>query len=450
MESNMESFKMGSILKYFPLIVILIYLSITVALFAFGPFNYPVKYPYRLYGFLFSVNLMILFGYFFGINKKETVFRSGNGFKLLRKAIAVQIIFIPLTNYANTGSFLFNFSNIGNLGRAYIESLALRQGRSLGTIIAYLRAVFSPVLISFLPLGLFYWDKLKGIKKILFLIGVLGGLGIDFFRGTNKTLADYLIIFFIMFVVRSIFSARIPRPSLLNPRLRRNFSITIFMKLSKTFIIVLILFYIFFMFFSSTVPKRYGVSIYARNGEYMLDLYHPILSIFDSIDMRLAVGSLISYFTQGYYALGLSMEKPFLPTFGAGSSMVILLNITELLNTDFFFKRTYVYRNFIINNWHWHMQWSTFYVWLASDISFLGVLLVMFLVGYVVGRCWNRMINYKDYISTIVFVQMMILCFYLPANNQLFQSLEGLIGNTFWIIFWIMSITRRKRKGRVI
>ena len=93
------------------------------------------------------------------------------------------------------------------------------------------------------------------------------------------------------------------------------------------------------------------------------------------------------------------------------------------------------------------MQWSTFYTWVASDISFIGVLILMFIIGYLLARTWKRAKDKNDYISLVVFVQLMLLCFYLPANNQLFQSYEGLFGNMSWLMIWLLSIKKMKEKS---
>lgn len=433
----------------FPIIIVLAYLTITVLLFAFGPYNYPVENKGLLYLFLVSVEVMILFGYYVGIKKKDNTFPKNleRGIKFFKKSMLIFLIFIPFTNFLNTGSFIFNFNAINNLGGAYTESLALRQGRGFSIIISYLRIFFSPFLIAFIPLGLFYWENLKKRTKILYLIGVLGGLGLDLFRGTNKTLADYLIIFLVLFLYKSVKSARVRKKSLLNPYLYKNVNISFFNKLLKLLVVISIMFLLFFVYFSNSAPNRYGIRIYGPTGQYFLDVNHISLSWIKSGELKLIVGAFIHYFTQGYYALGLAISKPFLPTFGFGSSMAILINVSRLFNTNYLFERTYVYRNYLYDGWDWHMQWSTFYTWVASDISFIGVLILMFIIGYLLARTWKRAKDKNDYISLVVFVQLMLLCFYLPANNQLFQSYEGLFGNMSWLMIWLLSIKKMKEKS---
>ncbi len=443
-KNNSKNLNKEPIQKYLPLIIVILYLSLTVLLFAFGPWEYPVENKLYFYSFLILVELMLSIGYFYGINKKVLPIENENrGYKVFKRAMFIFILLIPFTNFLNTGSFLFNFGSLTNLGGAYIESLSIRQNRSISLIISYVRIFLSPYIISFLPLGIFYWDKLSKSKKILFVLGVFGGLGLDLFRGTNKSLADYLIVFLAVLMAKIIINSRESNLSLSRKKIKLSTNLTFTTKLIKIISIMIPLTFLFFVFFSNTAPKRYGVSLYGPNNQYMLNIEHPLLNLFDSYEIKLAIASLISYFTQGYYALGLAMEKPFMSSFGFGSSMAVLINISNLFNTNAIFERTYVYRNFIENGWDWHGKWSSFYVWVASDISFLGVIILMFFIGYLLARSWNKMVICKDYVSIIVFVQLMILCFYLPANNQLFQFFEGLVGNMFWIIIWLM----RKKKG---
>ncbi|WIV12113.1 hypothetical protein [Proteiniborus sp. MB09-C3] len=443
---NKTNFEKGKLQKYIPLVIAVLYLSLTVLLFAFGPINYPVENKLYFYSFLVMVNLMLTLGYMIGINKKElVVMNEGRGLKVFRKAMVIYIILIPFTNYLNTGSFIFNLNAVFDLGQAYKDSYTIRQGRSIATVISYLRIILSPFLLAYVPLGLFYWSKLTNKRRTIYVLGLLGGLGLDFFRGTNKSIADFLIVLLVILLINSIYKARIPRKSIIQYKLQ-NRNLLFLKRIFATIFISILGFIGFIYYFSNTAPKRYGVNIYGPNNEYMIDVNHKLLSLFSSNDVRLALGSLISYFTQGYYALGLAMQKEFMPTFGIGSSMAVLINVSNLFDTNKIFERTYVYRNYIENGWDWHGKWSSFYVWVASDVSFFGVLIIISILGYILARSWNRLINYRDYISVIVFTQLMIMIFYLPANNQLFQFFEGLVGNIFWITVWVMSVRRIRIK----
>lgn len=434
--------------KYLPILIILFYLNLTIILFAYGPYNYPLNSPILFYIFLFTSNFILFVGYLIGVEKSKLNINNQNESKekqkknIMKYSFVFFITFIPLTNYLNTGSILFNTSAFNDLGAAYIDSLNIRDQRSGSVIISYLRIFLSFYLICFIPLGLFMWNTFSIKLKTLFVLGVLGGLSLDLFRGTNKSLADYLIIFLVFFLFKIVISSLEKKESKLNPLKYQNPSATLIIKL--IFIVTFLFFgsLVFYFYFSNTAPERYGVSLFGPNGQYSLNLDNVFLSIIPTFEGKLALSSLIHYFTQGYYALGLSIDKPFMPTFGLGGSMAILINSSQLFNTNLIFENSYVYRNSIENGWDWMMQWSSFYVWIASDISFFGVLILLGVIGYFLGATWMKSIFENDYLSYILFTQLFILCIYLPANNQLFQSYEGLVGNLLLFIFWIINKKR--------
>lgn len=419
------------IVKYTPLIVIFIYLNLTVLLFFIGPVEYNIENPIKLPLFLLSSHLMIVLGYLFGVSRKEKEINiSFNGFNLFTLSVVIFLIFIPLTNYMNTGSLFFNFKNINALGQAYNESMLFRAS-SNASIIAYIRAIFSPLFIAFLPLGLFYWKKMNVFLRILFLIGVVGGLGLDFFRGTNKTLADYLIVFIFMLIINNIIKIY----SSPNEIKRKKSTGKLFIRFFIILILGIVLLNFFFKFFSSTVPERNGLSFQSTNGHYYIDPNHLLINSLPD-EGKLVSGTIINYFIQGYHGLDLALSKDFLPTFGFGNSMFLILNMSELLQSNIFFENSYIFRNDRIDNWDWFINWSTFYTWVASDITFFGTVLLMFFIGTLIGKTWKRVLLFKEIPSLIIFIQLILLCFYIPANNQLVQTLEGFVGNTFWFIYW--------------
>lgn len=433
--------------KYLPVIIIMIYLNLTIVFFTYGPYNYPLSSPKLFYLFLFTSNFALCIGYLFAVEKfkknekikEEIIISEVKKKKLMRNSFVIFLIFIPLTNYLNTGSILFNTSAFNDLGAAYIDSLNLREQKSSNVLISYFRIFLSIYLICFIPLGLFMWKQFSTKIKLLFIVGVIGGLSLDLFRGTNKSLADYLIIFLVFFMYKIVIESLEKKKSRLKPFLYQNPTIVLMNKLFFIITFLLVGLLTFYFYFSNTAPERYGVSLFGPNGQYFLNLDNIFLSVVPTYEGKLALSSLIHYFTQGYYALGLSLEKPFLPTFGLGGSMAVLINSSQLFNTNVLFENSYVYRNSIENGWDWMMQWSSFYVWVASDISFFGVVILLFVIGYIMGKCWMKSIFEKEYLSFILFTQLFILCIYLPANNQLFQSYEGLIGNIVLIILWIVT-----------
>jgi hypothetical protein len=174
-------------------------------------------------------------------------------------------------------------------------------------------------------------------------------------------------------------------------------------------------------------------------GTTTMDVNHWSISYIKDMDTRIAIGMFFSYLTQGYYGLDLSLNKPFKWTYGFGSSLVIMQKAAQDFDNENIIKNSYVYRCGSENNWVMLAKWHSFYPWVASDITFLGVIFLLFIIAVIYGRCWIKMTNKIDISSIIVFGQFTILFFYLPMNNQIGQSFESLFGSLFWTLLWIIK-----------
>ena len=94
------------------------------------------------------------------------------------------------------------------------------------------------------------------------------------------------------------------------------------------------------------------------------------------------------------------------------------------------------------DGWDGMVQWSTIYPWIASDVSFPGTLLVVFMIGYVFALSWIDTLNDSNPYAVAVFAQFLIMLFYFPANNQVMQSGEAFFGFYGLLLAWLY--TRKK------
>src|SRR5690606_17886125 len=86
--------------------------------------------------------------------------------------------------------------------------------------------------------------------------------------------------------------------------------------------------------------------------------------------------------------------------------------------------------------------WSTFYLWWASDIHFLGVIALMFFLGYSFRLVENTLMHQEeDVCACICYAYYVLMLFYLSANNQIFQAGEGFVG--FFLVFIPLFFGRR-------
>ena len=209
-------------------------------------------------------------------------------------------------------------------------------------------------------------------------------------------------------------------------------------------VLVLVMLLGFLVSFSAGQQTRYGS--YNATGWFMwtgtrADTNNWFVRIFPR---RLQAGALglSSYLTQGYYALSLALDKPFIPMFGVGSSMFLYNNAAQFLGNPHIAELPYPERLQQENGWDARILWSTVYAWLASDLSFPGVVLLMGLVGFLLAVSWRDAIYGGGPFAVLFLAQLLMFCYYIPAGNRVAQGPEQLV--TFWVIFAAWGLTRRR------
>ena len=149
--------------------------------------------------------------------------------------------------------------------------------------------------------------------------------------------------------------------------------------------------------------------------------------------------SLSAYLTQGYYAFSLCTLVPWKPMFGVGSSMWLVNIITEhFADIE---QMTYQYRIQEVFGWDSKVQWASMYTWFANDVSIYGVVLVMFVIGYLLALTYRDSLTSDNPFAKLLVIYFAIMCIFMPCNNQIFQSTYTLFAFFTALIGWI--ITRR-------
>jgi hypothetical protein len=91
-------------------------------------------------------------------------------------------------------------------------------------------------------------------------------------------------------------------------------------------------------------------------------------------------------------------------------------------------------------------MWSTVYPWWASDVSFPGTLLVVFVIGRLFALSWLDTLQGSNPFAVAMLAQFSIMIAYFPANNQCLQEAEHLTAFLGILILWLA--TRRKAPER--
>jgi len=447
-----------------PIVVAMIYLSCTVLLLASGLWPWPIKDPVLLYGFLILAPLCLLGGYLSAVFGTP---RSYSGRWSLRSVfwvcVGTTLVVLPATSHARTGSWYPNVvRGLRDPGSAYTNSVALQAS---GQWIEYVRILLGVPLTLLLPLTVYFWKTLTKSMRVMALIAIGGYLGIYVASGTNKALADTAILI-----------SALGAAAVLGGRIsvgRRHV-----LAVAGTGITAIALLLVFFSAgqssrtgglavsldinarapnwssparppdaqYAALVARGYAFSPakYQREHPHAgspLVLAHLNYWLVAPLPERLRRSfiALAGYLTQGYYGLSLALEQPYVPTYGLGGSQFLARAGGRLVGSTKFEDRPYPMRVEYKDGWDAYGLWSTFYAWIASDITFPGVLLLMVLIGRLLALGWLDTLEGSNPFAVGAFALLVLMIAYLPANDQLLSSGESTVGFIGLLALWMWT-----------
>lgn len=420
--------KISLFAKLVPIILMMLYLNGTVYVFAYGPWPFFVKDPGLLYGFLFSAHAALLLGYLTAIGKRPMGY-SGKWQpnKLLLNSAIIALVLLPPTSLLISGSLFPNvIAGIMDPGGKYSESQYLKVSSTPWAF--YIRMFFGPMLGLCLPLTLFYWSKLTPLQRTLGAASVLGTIMLYLAIGTNLGLVQPIVIApWIIYVGVKSKTLNFTRVHLVVT--------SIAITAAATLAIV---------FFTQTNIQRAGSSTLTGifpQAKIVADRTHPWLNNL-SFEQSTAVIGLSSYASLGYYGLSLAMDKPFVPTWGFGHSTFVNRQVARIINDDEFEHLSYPERIGDEDGWTPVLLFQTVYPWFASDVTFPGVVVLMFFLGRLICLCWTDSLYGKNPFAIGFLAQLIIFVLYIPALNASLQGGEGF--TTFWGLLILWLATRKK------
>jgi hypothetical protein len=455
-------------LRYLPLALVLSYLSLTVLLFAFGPWQFPLADGARLYVFLLLAHLALAVGYVTA-PRRRPLHAIGNGPASLVVKICLAVTFLLLvpTSLLNTGSPLPNvIAGILDPGAVYTRSIELRGERPLLTVVAYIRILFGPLLFLLFPLLVVYWSALSVRVRLLGVFALAFVVATYVAMGVNKGIAEMLGLF---------------PPLVLVAYLAKKLTLTRtqWARLVAGWLVAVGL---FLGFFAATQATRTGsasehgslpagvtrtvapvasrsptptvvVSPVATPSPTAAPTFpggvrritvnydHALVRDLPPGTVRTGVVGLVFYVTHGYYALYLSLDKPFVPMFGVGHSMFLTQQAVRLTGNEQIGSLSYPKR-IEEDGWDALGLWSSIYPWIASDVSFPGTIAVVFLIGRLFALAWYDALSGRNPFAYGMLAQFAVMLLYFPANNQTSQFGEGF--TAFWAILIAWLITRNR------
>lgn len=398
-----------------------VYIAITLLGYFFGPWNFLNTDGYFSI-YLFACLIFMVFGIIVGgsvENKSIEYNYKIDPIRFFRLSLFLNIIIAIPTTYARTGNIIPDLIfGLNNPAEAYQRSII-----SVFPQIEYIRIIFSPILFCAFPLGIACWRKLKFIEKFLFFIMVIQGIAMFISMGVNRGIFDAILGGGFIYMIS-----------------RGNENKYLWKKIRKFLIIGVPVFGLALIFFAYGQLTREGSG--APIGYFpAADIYSSLNPLEASTDFIKYIYVLINqisiYLTQGYYGASLIFDRGISDfTFGFGNSDFIIRNMGKLFG-DEFIASSAIYSIENENNWLHGNYWFSIIPWIASDVGFAGVPIVLFVLSYIYARSVQIYYFNGDWLSLVVVYLLFYLYLYFPANNYIVQSGEGLTAAWIFLLLWI-------------
>jgi hypothetical protein len=427
------------------------YLFVTLAVFVFGPVRWHVDNWGTLILFVFLNYLFLGVGYRWGVNRfirnrsKESCVSTEamqgdipvrmkrlfyfSGFFAIFSWISMIVIVHGGVNFQRLLS--------GSLGENYFSALERMTSVEQSHLIQII-TLFWFVTFFYLPIGFWYGRKMTRPMKLVLLSGLFFDLLFWLNQGTTKGIGDIVICYFSVFVLKRAIISR-------KKSIRWGQWGAIGLGI------------LFFLFFSISQYQRLKFMGVKADSNTLIASFREFADIRNdgflnkNLEPVLRVGVILSstYLTHGYYGLAGCLKLPFEWTYGLGFSRAAMDYGEQYFGLNRIWEKHYLFRNEMTTGWPSGGCWSTAFPWFASDVTFFGVPLILLLIGMLIANAVCKVLYYQDPISLALIWQLAILVIYLPANNQIFQSRQSLLGSLALLgLFLIKSKPKQTRTGR--
>lgn len=401
----------------FPVKIAIVFLLFTEILYIIGPINYRVdNYGYTII-YLLLCNLFLYLGYINNVYYYRHNHRYNEKYNKITKFILItSLIILVFKLYNVIGSIsptaIYNkiYDSLLSPDEAYKEKLeGSEDGISIWT---YIFMLLSPITSAAIPFGIFYWKKLSKTYRYITFFLILGEILYWISLGTRKGIFDTIfIVIFIFFAANTKY-------------------LTDKHKYRKIIAYITCSIIIFIFYFIWSNMSRLGADNIQDYGNLFYEIKDSYRSIPSPITTTLF--SIEGYLCQGYYALSKSLEEfmygNIMFTFGCGNNF-FTLNVLERFDINLIDN---TYQKLLYDNYgiHPYINWHSIYVWLANDVTFIGVPLVMYAIGALYAKTWVGCIN-NNFYAIPIFSLTMLMVMYSYANNQILSF------SFFAFILWL-------------
>lgn len=489
---------------YVPLIISGGFFFITIMLFLYGPFKWDVN-SNKINIVLMSYIVLLVLGYIIGLKfKSRDMEKNCESFFDISKILIICslvyfIIYFP-TMYATTGRFIPDFINsLRNPGFVYQRNKYYNINGS--QVALYARILLAPITIGITPITLFYYEKINTPARVMGILTMIATVIMGVTHGTNKYIADFavqlilfLVIDFFRVTNRKRYFKKLSYLLLILVTVGLFFTYYSHVMKSRVMMDTYIQhnnldinklgidkfkeIYDDSIEHTGTTSEQSNDKVKENNSEKNLNEgaviddteaennTDEIINNYSTFSVaKLKEDHIIvkylpdkiksitlylsSYISHGYQGLTYALEEDFTSTLGLGFSDFFRHNFLRLVGKldleDVVVSKTY-YGKISKYGWETGLVWSTFFVYPASDIGFIGTGVLILLIGILFSLTWIETKSQVNPISTIIFFNICFIIIYFPANNQMFQGGESFLGLSTMILIWIIDRSNYLRK----
>jgi hypothetical protein len=432
----------ASVLTRLPLFATMAYVAATFVLFLTWPINWPI---YLASDWRFLTLYVLLC---FAAVAVPTLFASRGQTQLaapfpgvrtivLAGAAAATALLVP-SCFAYTGRGPWEVMDaLQHQGLAYHRlQVMIYFGEGQRTMLVAARTLAGPLIYAVLPLGIIHWKRIGWSGRIAVFVAVACSVTFSIMRGTDKEIADLLVIGTTALAVAYGRALTIAGKG---HRVGRRFLLP-----AALLVVALV---IAQGLFTERKDQRLGgfanrTMVCANNSRICADLDHGAARWLP-LRARFGLSEFILSTCSGYFGLNLALHKPFESSLGVGHSPAAL-SIYETATGDMGpHERTFTYRNGN-DQWSEEFYWSTLMTWIANDVGFAGAVAVLALLGLAWGTWWREAAAGTSDPAAVLFVLATTMIFYLPANNQVFAAYEGYSIFFTWLGVWVWHRSHRR------
>jgi hypothetical protein len=417
--------------RLFPIVLIQVYLWFTLGLYAFSPWNWPMRDPGKFYGFVIACHVALFAGYLCIAHRvPRSSPQASQPTKLLKLSLWASVLVIPFTSYARTGSWIPNIvDSMINPGQAYMDAMQFtEQGTNGGS---YLRILLSPLLVVIFPLAAYYWSGMGRRARVVVVLVGLAVILLSISTGQRRDIADLLIT--LPFIMVASHWAGVSR---IKPATRKFLGVFLLGAIAA-----------FLVYFAYSHISRVGAdtAAYAVNPATMEhpDRDNPLLEALPE-ETHPGFLALANYLTTGYYGLSLSLDREHRPMYGFGNSIFLTRNFERFSNDDNFGARSLPVIISEKDGFRYPILWCTAYPYFLNDLGQIGTIALMFGFGALLALTWLDMLGGRNPYAVVMFWMMAVLVFYLPATNRMLQDGEGVVAFYVWLFVYLRGRMGRK------